>query len=226
MIPVPDVRDGARRRKDDGTVRFILVIPEHTAVASLDVLVSSESLNAIIGWTSSGILALVLGYTVLSNALLWAGFSCAVLVVILLPPWSTGRWSVMAPWPLSLISAIAVLTGGFGVFPEIAGYFAVAALALLTAIELDAFTSVKMSRRFAVVFAVLTTLAVQSLWIIAQYYSDLWLGTDYLSSQVELQVDIVLVTLVGLAMGAVFEWYFARVEHVGSYKRPNTSSPQ
>lgn len=129
----------------------------------------------------------------------------------------------MAPWPLLLMSALAVLSGSIGFASEIAGYVAVAALALLTAVEIDAFTAVEMSRRFAVAFAVLTTLAVQGLWIIAQYYSDLWLETDFLTTQTELQVDIVLVTFVGLAMGTLFEWYFARVEHVGSYKHPTTS---
>lgn len=170
---------------------------------------------------SAGILALVIVHGLLSGAPLWAGFSFAILVAIVLPPWETGRWSVMAPWPLLAISVIAVLTGRSGISSELAGYFAVAALALLTAVELDAFTSVEMSRRFAVSFAALATLAVQGLWIIVQYYSDLWLGTDFLTSQMELQIDIVLVTFVGLAMGAVFEWYFARVKHVGSTHRSN-----
>lgn len=192
-------------------------------MAPLDALVHSERLNALIGWVSVGLLVLVIVHSILSSALLWAWFSCTILVVVLLPPWSTGRWSMMAPWPLVLISAVAVLIGGIGISPEIAGYFAVAALALLTTVELDTFTPVEMSRRFAVSFAVLTTLAVQGLWIIAQYYSDLWLGTDFLTSQTELQVDIVLVALVGLAMGVIFEWYFTRVEHIGSYKRPTIS---
>jgi hypothetical protein len=81
-----------------------------------------------------------------------------------------------------------------------------------------------MTRRFAVAFAVLTTLAVQALWTVAQYASDLWLGTDLLTSQTELQVDVVLVTVVGLTMGVAFEWYFARVERVGSYRHPGTRS--
>lgn len=196
----------------------------NSIVAPFDVLAQSEPLNALIGWVSVGILILAIGYSLLSDAPLWAGFSFAISVAIVLPPWSTGRWSVMVPWPLSVISAIAVLVGGFGIAPEIAGYFAVAALALITAVELDAFTPVEMSRRFAVGFAVLTTLAVQGVWIILQYYSDLWLDTDFLTSQVELQIDIVLVTVVGSAMGVVFEWYFARVKHVGSPHRSTTPS--
>lgn len=190
----------------------------------LGVLARSELFNAIIGWGVAGLLGVATIRGILSDAFLWAGFSVVILAVVLFPPWSTGSWSVMAPWPLPVIAATAVLAGGSGIYPEIAGYFAVAALALLTAVEIDAFTAVEMSRRFAVSFAVLTTLAVQGLWIIAQYYSDRWLETGFLSSQTELQVDIVLVTLIGLSMGVVFEWYFARVEHAGSYKRPNVPS--
>lgn len=189
-------------------------------MAPLDVLARNERTNALLGWVLAGTMVLATVYSLLSGALLWGGLGCVVLGASLLPAWSTGSWSVMAPWPLLLIPTIAVLMGGYGVYAEVAGYFAVAALALLAAVELDAFTSVRMSRRFAVGFAVLTTLAVQGLWTIAQYASDLWLETRFLRTQRELQVDIVLVTFVGLGMGAVFEWYFDRVDHVGSHKRP------
>ncbi|QLD91219.1 hypothetical protein HWV07_09320 [Natronomonas salina] len=151
--------------------------------------------------------------------MLWAGFAAILLAVVVLPPIWMRDWRVMAPWPLLLVSAVAALLGGYGLSTEVAGYFVVAGFALLTAVEIDAFTSVEMSRRFAVAFAVLSTLAVQGLWVIAQYYSDLWLDTGFLHSQRELQVDIVAVTVVGLVMGVLFEWYFGRVEHVGTYEQ-------
>lgn len=212
-----------REGDTDGTVCFIRANLPYPDMELLHFLGHSEPLNAILGWVSVGVLAISIVYNLLSGVLLWAGFSATILIVVLLPPWSTGRWSVMAPWPLVSVSALAVWSGSTGFSSEIAGYVAVAALALLVAVELDAFTAVEMSRRFAVAFAVLTTLAVQGLWIIAQYYSDRWLETDFLTTQTELQVDIVLVTVVGLTMGTIFEWYFARVEHVGSHKNPTNS---
>lgn len=190
-------------------------------VAPLDALAKNESVNAGAGWLSAAVVAFVVVQSVLTGTLLWAGVAAILLVVGVLPPIWTRDWRVMAPWPLLLVSTIAVLLGGFGIAPEVAGYFVVAGIALLTAVEIDAFTSVEMSRRFAVAFAVLATLAVQGLWVIAQYYSDLWLDTAFLQTQRELQVDIVVVTVVGLVMGAVFEWYFERVEHVGSHRHPN-----
>ena len=189
-------------------------------MAPLDALARNESVNAGGGWLSIAVVAFVVVQSVLTGGLLWAGFAAILLVVGALPPIWTRNWRIMAPWPLLLVSAIAALLGGYGLSTELAGYFVVAGIALLTAVEIDAFTSVEMSRRFAVVFAVLATLAVQGLWVIAQYYSDLWLDTAFLQTQRELQVDIVVVTAVGLVMGAVFEWYFERVEHVGSHNRP------
>ena len=193
-------------------------------MAPLDALAKNESVNAGAGWLSTAVVAFVVVQSVLSGALLWAGFAGILLVVSVLPPIWTRNWRVMAPWPLLLVSAITVLLGGYGIATEISGYFVVAGIALLTVVEIDAFSGVEMSRRFAVAFAVLATLAVQGLWVIAQYYSDLWLDTDFLKTQRELQVDIVVVTVVGLVMGAVFEWYFERVEHVGSHSRPNVSA--
>lgn len=176
-------------------------------------------MNAGVGWLATGLMAFVVVQSVLSGALLWAGFAAILLAVVVLPPIWTRDWRVMAPWPLLLVSAVAALLGGYGLSTEVAGYFVVAGIALLTAVEIDAFTSVEMSRRFAVAFAVLSTLAVQGLWVIAQYYSDLWLDTGFLQTQRELQVDIVVVTVVGLVMGVLFEWYFGRVGHVGTYEQ-------
>jgi hypothetical protein len=79
-----------------------------------------------------------------------------------------------------------------------------------------------LSRRFAVVFATMTTMSLQAFWIIAQYYSDRWLGTAFLRTQLELQWDIVYVTAVGIGLGILAEWYFARFEPVGSFERPPT----
>lgn len=56
-------------------------------------------------------------------------------------------------------------------------------------------------------------MAVEALWIIAQHYSDVWLDTEFLSSQTELQEDIV--TAVGFVLGGFYYWYFSTVESEG-----------
>jgi hypothetical protein len=188
-------------------------------VAALDAFSYGEPRSALLGWGSIGAVLLAAVQSVRSGAILWGLLSVVVLVVGCLPSAWTRDRTVLAPWPLLSVAAVALLAGGSGFRPEAAGYLAVAALAVLAAAELDAFTAVDMSRGFAVSFAVLTTLAVQALWIIAQYYSDRWLGTGFLSTQRELQVDIVVVASVGLLMGLLAEWYFRRV----SYGRPDSN---
>lgn len=194
-----------------------------SGVAPLGALARSEPVNALLGWFFTGVLALAVIESFRMNALLWGAFLCVSIGITVLPPWVSGDWTVMVPWPLLFILTAVVLVRAVGLYPETAGYFVIAALALIVVVELDAFTPVEMSRRFAIGFAVLTTLAIQGLWIIAQYYSDFWLRTDFLHSQRELQVDIVIVTVIGLVMGLVFEWYVTRVEHVGSHRRPINS---
>ena len=193
-------------------------------MARLRAVVHDERMNALIGWMLTGIVVLTAVESLLTGAFLWAGVALLVVVVAAVPAVVTSEWTMMIPWPLLLVAAAAMIVRRFGIHVEIAGYFAVVALALIVVIELDAFTPVEMTRRFAVAFAALMTLAVQGIWTIAQYYSDLWLGTAFLHSQRELQLDIVVVTAIGITMAVVFEWYFEKVEHVGSHASPIGSS--
>lgn len=185
---------------------------------------SRERLNAILGWLLLTVLGLAVVQYSLSGTWLWGSFTVVCLVVSLLPPWSMRDWEAMPPGPLLLIVTIGILAGGHQLYPETAGYVAVGSLGVLIAIELDVFTSVEMSRRFALGFAILSTLAVQGLWIIGQYYSDMWLGTGFLTSQRELQIDIVIVTVVGVTLGLLSEWYFSSVSHIGAHVDPSNSS--
>lgn len=200
--------------------------PRTLAMTSLGLLARSGRLNAVLGWMLTGTVALGAVESFRTGALLWGGFALIIAVASAVPALSTGDPMVMPPWPLLLVSAVAVLVRTLGFYPEIAAYFAVATLALVTVVELDAFTPVDMSRRFAVGFAVLTTMATQGLWTIAQFYSDRWFGTEFLRTQTELQWDLVMVTCVGLLVGGAFTWYFDRFEHVGSAGQPMSSTEQ
>lgn len=186
---------------------------------ALDALVTGERVNAIVGWAMVAIVVLGAVESFLTSAFLWGGFSLLLVAVASLPALTTRDWMAMVPWPLLFSAAIAVVTRAVELYPEIAGYLAIATLALLVVVELDVFTPVELGRRFAVGFGVLTTMAIEALWIIAQFYSDQWLGTEFLSTQTELQGDIVTVTVVGLAAGGLFYWYFVRFEPAGTVER-------
>ncbi|WP_436926611.1 hypothetical protein [Halosimplex amylolyticum] len=189
-------------------------------MAPLETLLHDERTNAVVSWVAVGALALAAVVSALSGNALWALLAVVVAVAIGLPALATRDWRAQVPWPLALLAAVAVIGPLAGLPDEIAGYVAVSAVALVVVVELDVFTSVDLSRRFAVAFAVLTAMAVQAVWTVAQFYSDRLLATDYITSKTELQWDFVVVTVVALAFGALFELYVRRFEHVGSHRRP------
>lgn len=183
---------------------------------ALDGLVHDERTNAVVGWLLLGIVTVDAVENLLRDVPLWGGFELFVVAVASAPALVTREWTAMVPWPILSITAFAVLAGTTVVPFETTVYLAIASLAFVVVVELEAFTSVRLTSRFAVGFAVLTTLALQALWTIAQFYSDAWLGTDFLRTQTELQWDFVVVTAVGLVLGAIFQWYFVRFESVGT----------
>ncbi|MFA9415406.1 hypothetical protein [Natrinema sp. HArc-T2] len=193
-------------------------------VVTLEDLVHGQRANAVIGWVLTGIVALSAIWNGLTAALLWCGLALLVVVVASLPALATRDWTAMLPWPVLSVAAIAVIARGVGLSPEAAGYLIVATLALIVVVELEVFTSIELSRRFAVAFAGMTTMALQALWTVAQFYSDRWFGTAFLHSQTELQQDIVVVTLVGFVLGGLFEWYLTRFEPAGSIGRATNST--
>lgn len=183
-------------------------------MVTLDGLAHDERTNAVVGWLLLSIVTVDALENLLRDVPLWGGFELLVVAVASAPALVTREWTAMVPWPVLSITAFAVLAGAAAVPFELTVYLAIASLAFVVVVELEAFTSVELSSRFAVGFAVLTTLALQALWTIAQFYSDQWLGTDFLRTQTELQRDFVVVTVVGLVLGALFQWYFVRFESV------------
>nr|WP_277410181.1 hypothetical protein [Natrinema longum] len=176
-------------------------------------------MNAAIGWLLTGIVVLGAIESVLTGVLLWGGFELVIVATVSVPALITGDWTAMVSWPLLAVAAFSVVASVAEFPSETVVYLAVATLALIVVVELETFASVELSRRFAVGFAMLTTMALQALWTVAQFYSDRWLGTAYLHSQTELQWDFVSVTVVGLVLGVLFQWYAGRFEPAGAVAR-------
>jgi len=164
-------------------------------------LIQDDMTNAFLGWGFTAVVAVAAAGRLLSGGVAWGGFWFLVVVSLALPAAVSRDWTVIVPWPLP-------------------GYVAVATLALVAVVALDRFTRVDMSRRFAVAFAVMTTMAIQAVWTVVQFASDRWFGTEFLRSQIELQVDLVAVTVVALVVGGFFIWYFERFDHAGTADRP------
>ncbi|ELZ30490.1 hypothetical protein C475_00060 [Halosimplex carlsbadense 2-9-1] len=169
---------------------------------------------------SVGALGAVAVASALAGDLPWSLLALALAAPVAAPAVADRDPTATVPWPLAVVSVATVAGPWVGVPAEIAGYLAVAAFATTAVVDLVAFTSVGLSRRFAAAFVALTTMAAQAVWTVVQFYADRWLGTGYLGSKAELQWDLVAATAVAVAAGVAFLWYGSRFEYARSSNEP------
>ncbi len=183
--------------------------------ADLGRVIESERLNATLAWALVAFVVIVALVTLFRGDLLWAGFAVSVAVLAILPTIVLRSPRAMLPWE---VVAIAVFpTVGRALAPPVIGnltmYLSVAALALVVAVELHLFTTVDMNYQFAVVFVVITTMAVAGAWAVVRWVADLYLGTGFLASGEALMWEFVASTVAGVGAGIVFEGYVRRRLH-------------
>lgn len=190
-------------------------------------VVEDERLNAGFGWILVVFLCLVTVEEVVSGDVLWGGFVICVAILAAIPAVVYRTPRVMLPWEVLLLASLpvvgqALLPGqqihGFVLSGRIVAYLSVAAVALIIAVELDVFTSVRMNHTFAIVFVVITTMATAGIWAVVQWVSDLYLGTHFLLDNghpetvvaTNLMWNFIAAIVGGLAAGLLFEYYFRR----------------
>ncbi|WP_129113302.1 hypothetical protein [Halegenticoccus tardaugens] len=189
-------------------------------------VVESRRVNAGIGWAIVAFLCVTAVVEVLTDDPVWAGFVLVVAALAVVPAVAYRDPSAMLPWEVLLLASLPVIgraliagqtVGGFALSGRVSTYFAVAAVALIVAVELDVFTPVRMNYSFAVLFVVIATMAAAGVWAIVQWFSDLYLGTSFLldgrpEEEIEtaLMLDFVAATASGVGAGVLFEYYFRR----------------
>jgi hypothetical protein len=194
--------------------------------SGLSSVVESRRINAALAGAIAVFLAVAAVGQFLAGELEWAGFTVGVFVVTLVPPVAKRQVTAMLPWEVVLLAALPIVSralvagesiGGMTFSGRLTTYVAVAAVALLIAVELDVFTRVKMNHRFAVVFVVVTTMAAAGIWAVVRWLSDVLIGTRFLYDgraeaviEEALMWDFVAATLAGVAAGVLFEYYFRR----------------
>jgi len=189
--------------------------------AQVGTLLADRRRNAYAGWLLVVFLGTVVAGNVLDGELLWAGFVTGMLVLAVLPPVAHRNWTVMLPWEVLAMAALPVIGRSFATVEltgDLATYLSVAALALVVAVELHVFTSVRMTYGFAIVFVVVTTMATAGTWAITRWSLDVVLGTQFLLEQGadpdvvhdDLMIEFVYSTMAGVVAGVVFELYFRR----------------
>jgi hypothetical protein len=179
--------------------------------ADLGRLVESERANALLAWTFITFVAAVAVVSLVRGSLLWAVFAAGIVVLSVLPAVAVRSPRAMVPWEVLALAALPTLARAFAPpVAEIATYLAVAALALIVAVELHLFTTVEMSYRFAVAFVVIATLATAGAWAVVRWIADLYLGTGFLASEDALMWEFVASTIAGIGAGLFFEGYVRR----------------
>ncbi|MFB6146940.1 MAG: hypothetical protein ABEJ08_04565 [Halobacteriaceae archaeon] len=188
----------------------------------LDRYLPDRRRNALASWALLGGVAAVAVGELTVGALGWAWFAATTLVFGLVPPVARRRLTVMLQWEVLALAALPVAgrTLATNLFTSsLFTYLSVAALALMLAVELDAFTGVRMNEWFAVFFVVVTTAAVAGGWALLRWTADHLLGTALLAPPgtpepvVERAVmwEFVASTVAGVFAGFVHEGYVRRV---------------
>ena len=196
------------------------------AETGLSGVIEDRRVNATLGWTLVLFLVAAAVAAGVRDDLVWAGFTLAVAVLAVIPAFAYRRVLAMLPWEVLLLASLPVVgrtlvagqtVGDVTLTGRITTYLAVAAVALIIAVELDVFTPVRMNYSFAVLFVVVTTMAAAGVWAIVTWLSDQYLGTSFLLDgrpeeviEAALMWDFVAATVAGVLAGIVFEYYFRR----------------
>lgn len=187
-------------------------------MSELSRVLEDQRWNAVLAWVLTAVLWGIEIDSLLAGDWLWAGFVGAVAFVTILPALVYQDPSVMLPWEVVLVASLPIYGSSFDVLVElvpvlsssVATYVSIATAALIVAVELHVFTAVKMSHRFAVLFVVLTTMAAAGVWAVMQWLSDIYLGTQFLSTNRALMTGFLVAAATGIGSGVLFDAYFRR----------------
>lgn len=167
-------------------------------------IIANQLTNAVATWLLSAVLLLLAVWTAVAGSILWTGFTLASLAVVLVPVAVTSDPTVMPDATVVAVLTVPLVLRAVGSFRAVFVYVVLTALALVVAVEIDSFSTATFTPWFAATFVVFVTMAVAGLWGIAQYASDAYLGTSYLTTRTDLMWELVLATGVGIGAGLVF----------------------
>ena len=168
--------------------------------------------NTVLAWAMLALIAVASIYSLLTDDLLWAGFTLVAGVLCVLPAIAARRADGMLPWEVLAVVAIPLFARfvGYGPLEVIGTYISAATLALVVAVLLHSFTTVAMPHWFAVLFVTVTTMALAGVWAVVQWAADVALGTGFVTGLYALMWGLTGATAVGLVAGVLFDLYFKR----------------
>jgi len=188
-------------------------------------VLETERTNAMLSWALVALVVAVAGASVWAGDLTWSAFCAGIAALAVVPPVAYRNHRVMLPWEVFVVAFLPVLGHALATWwltSAIATYLSVAALALVLVVELDVFTTVRMTDRVAAFVVVVATMAIAGLWAVVQWLSDVYLGTTlvYVARPVTpavdavsldaLMWDFVAATACGVVGAGLFVLYFQR----------------
>lgn len=179
--------------------------------STLEGLLADGQRNAVASWLLVALAAAVWIGELVVAGVLWSTFALVVVALAVLPPLAYRSRYVMLPWEvlaLATLPLIGLVLGAARFSSPPFAYLALAAVGLVIAVELDAFTGIRMSTGFAIALVVAGTMAATAVWELLQWYAAVALERSYETTNDELMVEFAYSTLAGVAAGAVFRWYF------------------
>ena len=194
---------------------------------TLDRLLGDARVNASLAWIAVFALLAAAATSLRSGDPLWSGFAVVAAGLATGPAFAHRSWTTMLRWEVLTVLAVTVLVRSLGAFVSPAGYVATAGLALVVAVQVDAFTTVEMTPRFGVIFVTVATAAFAGVWGVLEFTADTLLGTAFLADVNELMWDLVLATAVGIVAGLAFDLYLRLTDHqrTGATSAPDGEDP-
>ncbi|WP_254765795.1 hypothetical protein [Salinilacihabitans rarus] len=184
-------------------------------------LLLDDRQNAALSWAFVGVLGIAtVERAVTEGDVRTAAFAAALVLVAVVPPLAFRDPTVTLPWDLLGVACSPVLWKTFVGVPfrtEVVPYVSVAVIALMVAVELHAFTAVRMDHTFAVVFVTLTTMAAAAVYNVLKWLVDVALGAGLLldgrsqhALNAVVMVEFAYATGAGMLAGVAFTYYFRR----------------
>lgn len=193
--------------------KTLLTTKAELLIMELDDFLRDTKTNMYLSWLLTLSIVAVLIESALDFDILWILFSSLMTFVIILPALVYREHHIMLPWEVLLIGSIPVIVRTLEISilaNQIATYTAMAALALIIAVELHIFTEIDFNHSFAVLFTVISTLALVGIWSVIQYLLDLYMSTSFLTTNEALMRDFLNATVAGVFAGVLFDTYFRR----------------
>jgi hypothetical protein len=175
---------------------------------SLRSLLAPHRYDALAAWAVTFGLIATVGQFLGSGEPDWALFTTLLVAVIVTVPLATRNPAVTIPAELVAVAALPIGIRAAGALPQLTPFVAAAAVAMLVAVVLDAFSSLSMTPRFVAVFVVITTMAAAGIWAVGAFVADTVTGTSFVGGKTELMWDLVVATAVGIGAGVFLDVYF------------------